>query len=205
VTTRPNLDELLDGVQSPAERERLQRVHELLLEAGPPPELTPALATSPEATDLDDGDFGWLPRRRWRAGVVLAFAAMAAAFGIGYLTGSDEAQDAFPVDRVVALRPTEIGTPAAQGSIRLGRADADGNSPMLLTVRGLPKLGRDGYYELLFTQNGKVVGPCGNFMADAGTTEIYLNAPYEVDARSGWAVAVHPEGHVDDPRIVLRT
>lgn len=203
----PQLDDLLDGVEGEDERERLRRVHDLLLQAGPPPELPPELEESPATAELEDGDFAWLPRRRWRAGVVLAFAAVAAAFGIGYLTGAggDEAESAFPVNRVVVLQATDAGPPTAQGSIRLGRADAEGNSPMLLTVRGLPKLGREGYYQLLFLRNGEVVGPCGNFIADDGTAEIYLNAPYELEADSGWAVAIHPNGHVEKPEIVLRT
>ncbi|MDQ3778356.1 MAG: hypothetical protein M3310_05760, partial [Actinomycetota bacterium] len=93
----------------------------------------------------------------------------------------------------------------AQGSIRVGRADAEGNSPMLLTVRGLPKLGARGYYELLFTRNGEVVGPCGSFLARGEATSVYLNAPYEIDGSSGWAVAVHPNGHVANPEIILET
>jgi hypothetical protein len=76
---------------------------------------------------------------------------------------------------------------------------------MLVTVRGLRKLGPDGYYELLFTRNGKVVGDCGTFLAEDAATSVYLNAPYEVDADSGWAIAIHPNGHVDNPQIVMRT
>ena len=40
-------DELVCDVSDPAERERLRRVHELLLSVDPPPELSPALATTP--------------------------------------------------------------------------------------------------------------------------------------------------------------
>ena len=36
----PTLDELIGADTTGAERERLQHVHELLLEAGPPPEVT---------------------------------------------------------------------------------------------------------------------------------------------------------------------
>ena len=44
---RFDLDELL-GDASPDERDRLRRVHELLVEAGPPPELSPELEVTPE-------------------------------------------------------------------------------------------------------------------------------------------------------------
>ena len=40
----PDFDELVGGDDLPGpERERLQRVHELLVAAGPPPELPPEL------------------------------------------------------------------------------------------------------------------------------------------------------------------
>ena len=40
MSKRPDFDELLGGVEDPEERARLQRVHELLLETDPPPELS---------------------------------------------------------------------------------------------------------------------------------------------------------------------
>ncbi len=43
----PKLDELVGTETTGAERERLQHVHELLLEAGPPPELSPELEAGP--------------------------------------------------------------------------------------------------------------------------------------------------------------
>ena len=43
----PNLDELVGTDTTGAERERLQHVHDLLLEAGPPPELSPELEAGP--------------------------------------------------------------------------------------------------------------------------------------------------------------
>src|SRR6266540_3647072 len=56
------------------ELERLRRVHELLLEAGPPPELPPALAAAPGMGELPrQEELGWLPPRR--VGRALTFAA----------------------------------------------------------------------------------------------------------------------------------
>jgi hypothetical protein len=40
----PDFEELVGGDLEPRERERLLRVHEALVAAGPPPELTPDLA-----------------------------------------------------------------------------------------------------------------------------------------------------------------
>ena len=42
-----NLDELIGADTTGAERERLQRAHDMLLEAGPPPELSPKLEEGP--------------------------------------------------------------------------------------------------------------------------------------------------------------
>ena len=44
---KPTLDELIGADTTGAERQRLQHVHELLLEAGPPPELSPELEQGP--------------------------------------------------------------------------------------------------------------------------------------------------------------
>jgi hypothetical protein len=205
VTRPPDFDELVPDVESPEEGDRLRRVHELLIQAGPPPELSPTLASSPEtpATGTAAEEVTWLPRRRLRAGLVLAFAVVAAAFGIGYLAGADD-DEAFSAERVVVMRGTDLA-PAARASIRLGKADG-GNIPMVLTVAGLRRLDPEGYYEVLLTRNGEVVGPCGTFVVRGeDRTTVYLNAPYRVDRTTGWIVAVHPTGHVDDPEPVLTT
>ncbi len=47
MTPTPDFDELVEGLDDERERARLHRVHDLLLAAGPPPELSPALAASP--------------------------------------------------------------------------------------------------------------------------------------------------------------
>jgi len=73
-----NLDELIGADTAGAERERLQRAHEMLLEAGPPPELSDKLEAGPTlALTLAK------PRRvaRPRALLLLA-AALAIGWGI---------------------------------------------------------------------------------------------------------------------------
>ena len=44
----PNFDELVGAELPPSERERLRLVHDLLVAAGPPPELPKLLASPPE-------------------------------------------------------------------------------------------------------------------------------------------------------------
>jgi hypothetical protein len=50
----PNLDDLLEGIEDPGERDRLRRMHDLLVATGPPPELSPALACAPTAPAADE-------------------------------------------------------------------------------------------------------------------------------------------------------
>ncbi len=87
MTRPPDFDELLGADVAHDERERLRRVHELLVEAGPPPEVSPEIAYGPTlGTTLSRRGSGRVRRR------VLLFAAavlvLAIAFLGGYLAGN---------------------------------------------------------------------------------------------------------------------
>jgi hypothetical protein len=194
VTRPPDFDEFLDGIETPEERERLRRVHELLIASGPPPELSATLATAPDALppEEEEPDVSWLPRRRLGAGAVLAFGLAAAAFGTGYLFGSNASDEpsasppAAPA-RVVSLRSSDDGTSGA--IIRLGRRDASGNWPMVVTVRGLAHLTKGNYYTLALTEKGKSVVTCGTFnTAGKGATTVRMVAAYDLDEYDGWVI-----------------
>ena len=76
----PDFRELIGDDVPEEERARLERVHELLIEAGPPPELPPAIADlsgEPETVVV-------LPRRRAGAMIALAAAIALVAFVGGY-------------------------------------------------------------------------------------------------------------------------
>ena len=47
MTRRPDLEDLVGADLDLSERERLRRVHDLLLQAGPPPELSPEIEAGP--------------------------------------------------------------------------------------------------------------------------------------------------------------
>ena len=83
----PNLDELLEGIEDPRERDRLRRVHDLLVATGPPPELSPALAGAPAApaAEEEEPDTSWMPPRRLGATLLVGAGLLAAAFGVGYM------------------------------------------------------------------------------------------------------------------------
>jgi Anti-sigma-K factor rskA len=190
------------GKDVPAEeRDRLRRVHDLLVAAGPPPELPPALATAPES----GATVRFLPRRHRGALLLLAAALAAAAFGGGYLVGgrTNEKSTAEPV-RVVPMHGTELA-PHALASLRLAAKDDSGNWPMEVVVRGLPKLPSDAYYELYLTRKGRPVAPCGSFLVHGGTTRVRLNAPYELKRFDGWVVTRQLRGQRDTGTLLLTT
>ncbi len=71
----------------PEEEARLRRVHDLLVQAGPPPDLPPTLERTPEAAEAEIVQFPLLPHRRWAAAALVAATVTALAFGGGYLFG----------------------------------------------------------------------------------------------------------------------
>ena len=116
----PDLRELVGDDVPADELERLGRVHELLMRAGPPPELPGELAEAPEP----GGTVALLPKRHWRPLAALAAALALAAFGVGWLAASagDSGGESFPP---IDFRVPMAGTPAAPhavASIAVGRA-----------------------------------------------------------------------------------
>jgi hypothetical protein len=194
VTRPPDFDELFEGVDDPLERERLERVHNLLSEVGPPPELSPALAsvTPPAAAaeEPEEADVSWLPPRRLGAALVLAATLVLAAFAVGYFAGNSGSSEPsaadIQVEHTVALQGE--GT-AEAGVVSVGKPDANGNTPMLITVRGLKHLPEGGYYRLALTKDGDPVVTCTTFnVAGTGTTTIQLVAAYDLEGFDGWQV-----------------
>jgi hypothetical protein len=187
VTDR-RLEELV-GDLDPGERERLERVHELLVAAGPPPELPPQLADPPEEHRATVIPFP----RRYRWGALTAAAMLAVAlFGVGYAIGQGVGpNESFTVPMT--------GT-GATAELIVFDVDEAGNWPMELTVRGLPPLEGNRRYELWLTKAGKLVEPCGTFAVSAGETAVPLNAPYVLRDYDGWVVVV-----AGSSRPVLRT
>jgi hypothetical protein len=196
VTGRPPDLRDLVGDDVPAEElERLGKVHDLLVRAGPPPELPTELAEPPE----QGGSVSLLPRHRWRTIAALAAALALAAFGVGWLAAgaSDSGGESLPkVEFRVPMQGT--AAPHAVASIAVLELDEAENWPMAMTVRGLPRLRKGERYELWLTKDGKLIESCGTFHAEGDTT-VYLNAPFKLRGK-GWAVT--REGST---RLLLRT
>ena len=182
----PDFRDLVGDDLEPGEEARLRRVHELLVAAGPPAELPPALAEPPGARRGGRVAEFPLPRRRLGVALVLAASLAALFFGGGYWVGS--AKHAFEAETTITMRGT---SPAAFASIRMAPADAAFNWPLQLRVRGLKDLPKGGYYELLLTKDGKPGLSCGTFRTHDGKTEIVLNAPYPLKNWNGWIVVAH--------------
>jgi hypothetical protein len=201
MTTRPpDFDELL-GEDLPAEeRARLRGVHDLLVAAGPPAELSPALEQAPSVVRT----VHFLPRRRRGAALLLAAALAATVFGGGFLTGSVTHRSSSKSVTVIPMHGTP-GAPNALASISLQDMDKAGNWPMRFTVQGLPKLSRGGYYELYLTRHGRIAAGCGTFNVHGGQTTVTLNAPYELRGFDGWVVTRHVMGHPEEATQPLLT
>jgi hypothetical protein len=201
VKRRPDLDELVGPDVEGEERARLQRVHELLLEAGPPPELSPDIESPTLAMTL-----ARRPRQR-RRGVMLLAAALvtlALAFFAGYAVGNGGG-NGLSSGRTLRLVGTKAA-PTALAALRIQPVDAAGNWPMQLTATGLPKLPPEGYYTVWLMRGHRALAPCGTFVvagADRGVS-VTLNAPYHVQPGDWWAVTMQMPGRNEVGPVVLQ-
>jgi hypothetical protein len=173
---------------SPDEEQKLRRVHQLLVAAGPPPDLSPDLSLPPVPGDeVDPPEVAYLFRRRRGRVLVLALAAALAAFVGGYAFGHSKGKpSAFTSIRTIAMHGPSGG--ASHGVINIAEKDSVGNWPMQIDVSGLPEQARQSYYELWLTHNGKAVAPCGAFRVNAKTTHVRLTVPYALKNFDGWVV-----------------
>jgi hypothetical protein len=201
MTRAPNFDDIVGTDLGREERERLARVHELLVIAGPPPELAPELEGGPTLAMTLGG-----PRRRrvQRRVALLAAAVMVLvlAFLAGYIAANRGG--------VSGAHTLElVGTPQAPralASLQVQAADPAGNWPMTLSATGLPRLPRHGYYEVFLTRNGKVFAPCGTFLVKSasGGVSVKLNAPYDLRQGDGWVVTKQRLGARQAGPVVLK-
>jgi hypothetical protein len=167
-----DLRDLIGDDVDPEELERLQRVHTLLEQAGPPPSLSPGLARPPAS----GADVIAFPRRYRPLAAVAAVAAAAVLFTVGYLVGDSGPSTEFTV--------AMSGSGGASGSLEIYAKDHAGNWPMRLHVAGLA----EGRYALWLTRGGRLAEPCGSFAVSSGGATVPLNAPYKLRSFDGWVV-----------------
>jgi len=167
----PAFDDLVGSDLEPGERERLERVHDLLVAAGPPPEFEPQARVVA------------FPRRRRGALVAIAAALAIAVLAFGGALVRNGG-DTF----VVSMTGT-TAAPAASASLHVLELDDAGNWPMEVTVEGLQPATSGRPFELWLTRGGELEGLCGSFLTDAdGGAVVPMNAPYHFDEYDGWVV-----------------
>ena len=175
-TPSPHFDDLVDPADP--DRARLLAAHELLIAAGPRPELSPELEEPPADPGGQAVPF---TRRRYTLVGAVAIAATI-LFGVGYTVGARNGPGA-PVETIAMT-----GADGAEATIDLLAKDDAGNWPLNLNVSGLPELPPGSTYTLWLTKDGELAEPCGSFVVAGGTTEVPLNAPYRLRAFDGWVV-----------------
>jgi len=196
----PDLRDLVGDDGSPEELARLEKAHELLVAAGPPPE--GALPETPRV----GGRVVRLPlrRRRWAALAAVA-ALVCVSVGAGYLVGDRGGG----FESVVTL-PMHGVPPAtaATATLDVGEADPAGNVPIRMRVAGLPRLPQGGWYELYLSKSGRPGASCGTFTA-AGATTVELSVGYdlakwhEAGVYDGWVITAHVPGDRNASKRVL--
>jgi hypothetical protein len=206
MTQRPDFDDLIGPDVPPEERARLYRTHELLVQAGPPPELAPELEAVPWPDDALQPLFGRPKQPRGRRPVLLA-AALATAIFVGFLLGQATTSDNSSIGARTTVEMQ--GTPLAHdalATLKLGKPDAAGNWPMVLHVSGLKKLQNGGYYALFLTKGGKPLVSCGTINV-SGATSVRLSAAYALEHfdKDGWVIVRQtPANDFKPNQIVLR-
>jgi hypothetical protein len=199
-------DELVDHPSlTTEERARLRRVHDLLLEVGPPPEAPPHLSPPP-------GEAQVIPLRRRSRGVALLAAALGAAAvgGAGYLlgdrSGAEEAAQTVTVARTATQATTVIetvttapeqpsgpvvrmaGVGAAEdawATVELLPRAESGDYPVRIHAEGLPERTT---FEMWVVDDGELEELCGSFTTGYDETEVTLVVPYEMKTRDDWVV-----------------
>lgn len=204
MTREPNFDELIGTEATGGERARLRHAHELLVQAGPPPELPPSLQKAPSF-----GVFSLHQRRivKRRALVLLAAAlSIAVVFVAGYAVGNDRGGKTAkgPSPTLLALKGTPEA-PNARATLAVWRSRS-GNWPMKLSVEGLPKLPAHTYYEVYLVRGGKPWASCGSFRivsSSPAAVTLTFNAPYSLEQGDSWVVTRTTSGS-EPGKTVLR-
>jgi hypothetical protein len=186
VSRPPHFGDLVGNDLSPAERERLERVHDMLVAAGPPPELPQELAEPPRP----QGQLVELARYRLRTGLVLAAALVIATFAVGYFLGA-RGEDSSPA-AFTPVKTAVLGKSADRlAVVTIGDRDENGNWPMVVRVEGLDHLSGGDYYTLFMTRKaGKLAVTCGTFnVSEKGVTTVRFSVAYNVDRFDGLMLA----------------
>jgi len=206
VDREPSLNELIGTEVTGAERQQLQQVHEMLLEAGPPPEISAELERGPTlAMTLSGKQQRQRQRRRPRAMILLAAALLIGlVFFAGYSVRSTGNRGSAGLAESVQLTGTRLA-PRGQGVLQVWTSSDNSNWPMTLTVAGLPQNNR---YEVYLVRGGKIRGSCGMFRVgdsrSSGNVTVSLTSPWQLKQGDSWVVTRPVAGAAEPGPTVLR-
>lgn len=180
-----DFDELIGADVAGEERARLLGVHELLVQAGPPPELPAGLQDERRAGEVRPLRRNGVPRRV--ALLAAALIVLGLTFSLGFATGTQQASSAHLYEQL-ALKGT-TAAPRARATLDVSKA-VGGNWPMTLSVRGLPRVAAPTYYVVWLVRNGQPLAPCGSFVVSKASSSLtlQLNAPYALKTGDTWIV-----------------
>jgi hypothetical protein len=201
VRRAPQFEELVGDDLPREERERLERMHKLLVNVGPPPRLRPEL----EVCTSVPAQFGRSPRQVRRGVAALAAAAVAVLVAGGYLNGHRGSNTGR--SHLLPLAGTREA-PNALASLQLEGSSNTANRPMELSATGLPQLPPHGLYEVYLVRHGRLYAQCGSFVVTSKTqsVSVTLNNPYPVRRGDTWVITRELEhmAVIDHPIVVLR-
>jgi hypothetical protein len=125
-----------------------------------------------------------------------------AVFFIGYATGQSD--ETFRTNWYSPLNGTNAA-PQTFGSVQGGPIRPDGNTPLLVTVRGLPVLPTSEHYVLYVLKAKSRPLRCGAFSVGEGTTEVTLSYPGLPEEPHGWEIVREKAVSTGIGKIVART
>jgi hypothetical protein len=178
-----DFDELIGADVAGEERERLLGVHEMLVEAGPPPELSATLQDAHQpgnARSLRKKNVPWKVALI-AAAIIVLIIAFSAGVSVGHRSHTTAVSS-------LALSGTKAA-PRAKGTLDV-LPEVSGNWPMSLTVSGLPRVASPEYYYVWLVRNGKPLAPCGEFVVSKPTRSLTLtlSVPYALKSGDTWIV-----------------
>lgn len=188
-------DELIGEEPDGAERARLRNVHDLLLEAGPPPELTPEVASGPTLAMTLGRPRAHSSRRRAYALTAVAAALVALVVGLA-VTGNSH-HTTYPA---FTLHGTTLA-PNASGSLYFLKAQSP-RPQLKLEVKGLPAVAKP--YVVYLVRNGRPVAPCGSFTVSNPHRELttVITSPYRLQGSDQWIVTASGPGTGIGPTVL---
>jgi hypothetical protein len=182
-----SFDELVGTEPTGAERERLRDVHDLLWEAGPPPEVPPELLNGPTLAMTLSRSRARLDVKRRR----LPILTIAAAVLVGLIIGVGAALHRGQKYPSIAMRGESIAAGASGTLELLPPARSGARQRMLLEVTGLPPSKTP--YVVYLVRNGRRVASCGRFVVSSTGHRLteHLTSPYATRSADTWIVTIH--------------